>query len=794
MAAVWLRLRAELRTRWRSWLGVAVLAGVFGGAVVAAAAGAVRTDSVVDRNLAVTRQPDIYLVPEFTVPAEHNPELFAKLTNLELLTALPSVADGIHFRLLGNEEEIEVAATDDPRVGRILSRPVILEGRIPDPARPDEAEINFLAAERLGLKPGDTYTFHFLGVGAGSDSDQAETPRGPAVTVRITGIGASLGDLGKFAEPGFTLTPAFLERYGKEIPALDLLTLYLTDARSSGPFDRDFTELTGGQEALYIPAAGGEDQARRSFGLQAVSLWILAGFLALVTVLVLGQTIARQTFLESEENPILRALGWSRGQLVAIGMLRSAGIGAAAAVVAVVVAAGASPLAPFGRARLLDPSGGFSVHAVPMLLGFAGVLVGVLALAAYPAWRAARLGSGGIAAAQTAEPRRPSRLARAVSRIAAGPSAGIGARMALEPGRGRTAVPVRTTISGTCIALIGLTAALVIGSSLAHMRTTPRLYGWNWDVTVGVEDGFFAPTEQRALADIPGVQDVAFGGGGPGGLIDGVPADGIGVRIGDRIHPPILEGRAPADSGEIALARKTMRATGKRIGDVVNVGIQGSTKRVDLRVVGVTVLPFEGDSSALGEGFFVRIEAIRRIFDQPLEAALVRFDPTADAGQVTKRIRELFGPDSVSFADPPLAVVDFGHVSNMPYLLAGIVSLLGAGTLTHGLVTAVRRRRRDLAVLKAIGLDRGQVRRAVAWQGTATALLTVVVGVPLGVIAGRWVWSLFANQTGFLAEPVVNLTAMGAVLPATILLANLVAALPGRAAARVQPAVVLRSE
>ena len=38
MAAVWLRLRAELRSRWRAWLALALLIGMFGGAVVAAAA------------------------------------------------------------------------------------------------------------------------------------------------------------------------------------------------------------------------------------------------------------------------------------------------------------------------------------------------------------------------------------------------------------------------------------------------------------------------------------------------------------------------------------------------------------------------------------------------------------------------------------------------------------------------------------------------------------------------------------------------------------------------------------
>ena len=54
--------------------------------------------------------------------------------------------------------------------------------------------------------------------------------------------------------------------------------------------------------------------------------------------------------------------------------------------------------------------------------------------------------------------------------------------MALEPGRGRTAVPVRTTIVTAALAIATVTAALVFAASLDHLVTTPRLYGWNWDV------------------------------------------------------------------------------------------------------------------------------------------------------------------------------------------------------------------------------------------------------------------------------------------------------------------------
>src|SRR5213593_4562675 len=49
VGAVWMRLRSELRTRWRSWLGLALLIGLAGAAAAAAAAGARRTETAYPR-------------------------------------------------------------------------------------------------------------------------------------------------------------------------------------------------------------------------------------------------------------------------------------------------------------------------------------------------------------------------------------------------------------------------------------------------------------------------------------------------------------------------------------------------------------------------------------------------------------------------------------------------------------------------------------------------------------------------------------------------------------------------
>ena len=796
MAAVWMRFGAELRERWRSWLSLAILVGIFGGAVVGAAAGARRTDTVVDRFIAEKQPPDIFFVPAFS-GQDLGPELTAKL-DLDHLLEFDSVVSGERQLLMPSDQDIEIGASDDPEFGASVFPSNIVEGRLPDPRRPDEAFANINASQQLRLHAGDTYTVEFLS-GWFAPGEDAPPP-GPTVTFTITGVGAHLGDFAAIADSGLTLTPAFLEKYRGLIEPIELSMLRLKEGTASyDEFASEITGVTQGQ-TLFYAESGEWDEARQSFGLQAKSLWILAGLLAAVTMLVIGQAVARQTFLDSTDHATLHALGLSQGQLAGLALLRATWIGLVGAVVAVVVAAAASPLTPFGAARLADPDPAFSLPLGPIGLGFTAIVVVVVSLALYPAFRAAASTWDPDAAAQV----RPVRLVDRIARIARKPAPGIGVRMAFERGRGRTAVPVRTTITGTAVSVAALAASLVVGASLNRLSEDPALYGWNWDVAF-VSEAFNddpqnpddGPAAHEALRNTPGVADVTIGPQGGSISVNGVVVEPYGLPVGATVAPPILEGRAPAAPNEVALARKTLRAVGVEIGDTVRVGFQGSPLDAPFRVVGVTVLPLAGEASTLGEGIWVPIEDLGKLFGEgetiPTDRALVRYEPGVDAAALEKTIAERFGAE-IQHANAPGTVVDFGRVSQMPQVLAGIVALLAAGTLGHGLLTAIRRRRRDLSILKSLGLDRRQIRTAVGWQATATTLLTLVIGVTLGAIAGRWIWTAMANSTGFVARPDVDISLLALIAVSALLLANVIAILPGRAAARTRPAVVLRTE
>lgn len=142
----------------------------------------------------------------------------------------------------------------------------------------------------------------------------------------------------------------------------------------------------------------------------------------------------------------------------------------------------------------------------------------------------------------------------------------------------------------------------------------------------------------------------------------------------------------------------------------------------------------------------------------------------------------------------PGDIQDYAGVRDTPLILGAVLALLAVGTLAHVLLTGVRRRRRDLAVLKTLGLTRAQLLRVVSWQASALAAAALVVGLPLGILVGRWSWNLFAGSAGVAPDADVPVLLVLVAIPAVLVLANLIAAGPGWAAARLRPALVLRSE
>ena len=113
-------------------------------------------------------------------------------------------------------------------------------------------------------------------------------------------------------------------------------------------------------------------------------------------------------------------------------------------------------------------------------------------------------------------------------------------------------------------------------------------------------------------------------------------------------------------------------------------------------------------------------------------------------------------PSQVNFPHPPTDLVNFGEAVNFPLIFGLIVVLFGVATLLHMLLSSLNRRRQEMGLLKSLGFVRRQIALSVSWQTTTVAAIGIVLGVPLGIAAGRLVWNAFASNLGVVAVPVVD--------------------------------------
>ena len=126
--------------------------------------------------------------------------------------------------------------------------------------------------------------------------------------------------------------------------------------------------------------------------------------------------------------------------------------------------------------------------------------------------------------------------------------------------------------------------------------------------------------------------------------------------------------------------------------------------------------------------------------------------------------------------------------------LIGLLLAGGLGTIVLAYTLAVDQRHqlRDIAVLRTLGLDSSQVRRIMAWQGVVLAGSMLLVGLPLGVIAGREIWRRFAENLGVGGGPITPLLVL--LLPVCVAVGILASLHPARRARRSRVTTLLRVE
>jgi hypothetical protein len=830
LETAWYRFRATFGRQWGGYLTVLVLIGLLGGLAMGAVAGARRTLASPSVYVA-SRNPFSFGIGTavFNPEAGHNSGYDPSV--IDTMAHLPSVAavvsqSGLNVVILDKRGiPVPLDANAGNGTGSIdgayftYDKASVLEGRMPDPDNPREFVVNFGGAQSLGLHVGQVVPF---GIYTNAQTElpgfgTASVPPYRRLDIKLVGI---IEDPGTVAADQADIeylqvfSPA-LTRQLLSCCANYTVTGLKVDGGSAVVHrveqEAQAAVPAGDPVILTAPTSDLLAKAVRSVKPLAIALAVFGGIAGLVALIVAAQLVGRQLRFGLEERRVLRALGAGPSETILDGLLGLLMAIVVGSVLAAGVAVALSPIAPLGVIRPVYPDPGVAWDWTVLGTGFAILVVGLTVIASGMAYRQS----------PARWDRRGGRVIRSES-TSAGVVAGWGfpapavegVRFALDPGGGRDAVPVRSAILGTMLALWVVVTTVTFGTSLNALVSHPDLYGWNWD---------YALVGGSGSGDIPSAQlnrlieqdhSVASWSGAyfASAKIDDQTVPVLGERAGAPVEPPILSGQALMGNDEVVLGPQTLSQLGKKVGDTVDVdaGRGGSTR---LRIVGTATMPSIGSSGELhlemGSGALipsgVMAPADRNPFDDPAtgpEAVFVRLKPGVDNKTAVASLQRIanatttpsnFGV-AISAVLRPAEIVNYRSMGTTPLLLGVSLAVAAVAALGLTLVASVRRRRRDLAVFKTLGFTRRQLAATVAWQSSVSVAIGVVVGVPLGIISGRLLWDLFATEINAVPSPTVPVGWVVAIGLGSLVLANLVAALPGRMAARTPTARVLRAD
>jgi hypothetical protein len=421
-----------------------------------------------------------------------------------------------------------------------------------------------------------------------------------------------------------------------------------------------------------------------------------------------------------------------------------------------------------------------------LVLGFlaiAFIVTAVAVLAALPIAARAQLVQG------QGTTDRPSRRVLALQSTMPPPAA-VGFGMAMDPRVG-TSMSVRSAIAGVALGAMGLVAVVVFAASLTSLVDSPARYGAPWDALVS---GFSGDVDElgETLINDPLVEQVA------------VLETGIALIGGNEVNIHAMEsrkggagltllaGRRPSRPGEAALGHTTMRDIDAHLGDTIE--IAGPSGTVRSRIVGEVAFPVVDERSSVGRGALVAEHVVTRVAreDTVNRDLVVRWVSSVDPA---KAIDDLVERTEREISAPllPSDVKNLRDVESLPRWLGLLLAALAALALIHALLSTVRMRSHDLAVLRTLGFERRQLGATIAWQATTIVTIGMLVGLPLGIVAGRLIWRQLANSIGVVDDPTIPLLVVALVGAFAFVLANVAAALPARRAAHVPTASTLRT-
>lgn len=824
------RFRVTFARRWGGLLAIVLVVGLVGALAIGAIAGARRTQSSFPAYLARINARDLAVLSAIDAPGAGNTPYDAGV--VKTIARLPHVKQVADFTIVDPnitplvKLDIHLAPGQaPPTIGgsfdgaySTIDRVTLASGRLADPQRTNEVVMDAGAARELGMHVGSV-----LPVGFYTNAQQLPglqptpgtklPPPHLKVDLKLVGIvvfhtQVIEDDVDALSDNWVLLTPRLIHEL---VPCCAFVTEtsigveggYHNVAAVESEITRAFPKQGGGGGGVRTSVE--VSKAERAVEPESIALGVFGAIAALAALLIGGLLIAGHLRSGRDERVVLRALGASPATTVGDGLFGVVGAVMLGALLATAAAVGLSALAPLGPVRRVEHAG-IAFDWTVLGIGCVGLTVLLSAAAAVIATRQA---PRRVTRRQRAG---ESRAARAAGNLGLPAPTVTGIRFALDSGAGTTNVPVRSAILGAVLAIVVVTSTVTFGNSLRTLVSHPRLYGWNWNYELlsgfsGQED---LPQKQVAtLLDHDPYVAAWTGIYLQGTRIDGQDVPTIATGPNAPVAPPLLSGHGFNAPDQVVLGATTLAALHKHVGDTVQVQT-GPKQPTILHIAGTATFPAIGKGTTMGTGALLsdRLFSANQLNQQNSaipgpQAILIRIRKTANPGAALRSLQRINntlsrGPDGptsgVANVLRPAEIVNYQSTGTTPALL-GVALAVGATTaLALTLIASVRRRRRELALLKTLGFTRRQLAAVVAWQSTIAVAVGVVIGIPVGVVLGRSLWDLFAHAIHAVPDPTVPALTVTLIAFGALVLANLVAAIPGLQAARTPSALLLHDE
>jgi hypothetical protein len=786
-----------MRRRWTTPVIVALVLGLVGGVATALVAGSRRSASVVDRYFAAGNP--------YALSA------YAPAITQEQASALPGVerADGFSYipfvqQAAGRNRggAINVNAMANPVIDRTFK---LLDGRYVRPGENDAVVVNQAYVDTFGGGVGDTVRLRaFENDDAQGGTGTGTPPTGPEFGLRIVGVvrapadtildeprlvGDSVYEAASSMFVNIEFFDANRERifdFGKgylvllddpaDRPAFEAAARELNDAAAN-------TELLSFSDPPFVTSRATYDTTVTT---ETGALLALGVALGLVAAIVLALVLRAEQRVHNNERDALHAIGVTRTQLGSSATLRAlppAGVGAC---LAVVVAYAISDRFPIGFGRQLELDEGRTTNVVVNLLAVV-VIVGVVTGCAF-------------AFAYRGDARRPSARRGIVTawleQIGAPKQSVLGSHLAFGRGESHTTVPTRPAIVGAIVATVVAVAAGMFVDNVDSLYATPAERGWTWDVVVGNPDVPFTNPEtvSRLTAD-PRFETGGFAAFGPVTL-NGRSVEALAYDLDSAAPPVATEGRIPRTTTEIALGPKLADTLGAEIGSTVELlvetaaGAAEPAQPAEMNVVGIAIPPPFGDTE-MGQQAIIAVDGVGG-FAPDLPAMMMATLKSDDHDAALAELAEDY-PDQITTDIIAARIVNLRRVRAIPRLAIALACVLGLLLLAYTLAVGVRARGRELGVLRALGVSGRQLRGVLSWEGMLIAFVIVVIGLPLGVVAGNLVWRTLMDNVGLDVATVFGPWILA--VPVVVFLdAVLCAVIASRRARRTNVASLLRVE